>query len=298
MKRPSPLVVSVIVVGALAILLSLLARFASTHTAGTEASSADSYAYGGAVPLMAGRGIAAPTMEKTAGQTAAQVDQKIIKTGSLDLAVGSVNETAAQLRALASGKGGYVQDASVNERADGTKFGSFTLRIPSKEFESIITEAKKLATLVKSETTAGQDVTEQYTDLQAQLRNARAQETEYLNILKKATSVQDILNVQQYLGSIRGTIESLQGRLQYLENVTSYATLSIILSEDTRLRAPSGGFRPLEDMRAAAQTLVLLAQALVTWLIWFVVIGVGILAPLTLVIFLVYRLIRRFVRKS
>lgn len=242
--------------------------------------------------------IVPPSPRPTGGETAAEADQKIIKTGSLDLAVESVDETTAKLTALATGKGGYVQSSSVNERNDGTKFGSLTIRIPSTAFESTLVEAKKLATSVKSENTHGQDVTEEYTDLQAQLRNAQAQEVEYLAILKKAQSVQDILNVQQYLGNIRSTIESLQGRIKYFSNLTSYSTISITLSEDTTLQAPSRGFRPLEDMRTALQSLLLLAEALVTWMIWLVIVGGGILIPLALITYLLYRFVRHFTRRS
>lgn len=220
--------------------------------------------------------------------TAAETDQKVIKTGSLDLAVAQVDEAETKLRALATGAGGYVEHASVNERDDGTRYGSMTLRVPAVAFETTLAEAKKTATLVKSEVTGGQDVTEQYTDLQAQLRNAQAQEQEYLVILKKATSVQDILDVQQYLGNIRGTIESLQGRIKYLSNLTSYSTLSISLSEDTSIQAPTRGFRPLEDVRAAAQALVLFAEALLTLVIWVLVIGV----PLAVLAYLGYQLVR------
>lgn len=251
-----------------------------------------SYATKGMMPIVP------PNPRPTGGETAAEADQKIIKTGSLDLAVENVDETTAKLTALATGKGGYVQSSSVNERNDGTKFGSLTIRIPSTAFESTLVEAKKLATSVKSENTHGQDVTEEYTDLQAQLRNAQAQEVEYLAILKKAQSVQDILNVQQYLGNIRSTIESLQGRIKYFSNLTSYSTISITLSEDTTLQAPSRGFRPLEDMRTALQSLLLLAEALVTWMIWLVIVGGGILIPLALITYLLYRFVRHFTRRS
>lgn len=258
----------------------------------TESFATDSSA-GFAGKMMVG-GIVPPMNGQTAGETAAEVDQKIIKTGYLSLAVEHAEEAASALSALATGLGGYVQNSSLEERADGTKFGSVTIRIPSKRFEDAMTEAKKLATQVKSENVGGQDVTEQFTDLEAQLRNAKAQELEYLNILKKAQTVQDILSVQSYLGGVRSQIESLQGRLKYLENQTSYATLSVALSEDARVTVPGRDFRPLNDLKTAAQALVVVFQSLVTWIIWFVVIGGGVLIPLALVVWALVALAKRF----
>lgn len=314
--RPSKLVIGALIAGGLAILAAVLSvagpmmgtvavspraggvtqssgvALGMPSFAAPEIASDTSYATKGMMPIVP------PSPSPTGGQTAAEADQKIIKTASLDLAVTSVDETIAKITALATGKGGYVQSSSANERDDGTKFGSITIRVPSTVFESTGIEIKKLATLVKSETASGQDVTEQYTDLQAQLRNAQAQEQEYLNILKKAQTVQDILNVQQYLSNIRGTIESLQGRIKYFSNLTSYSTFAITLSEDTVVKAPSQGFRPLEDARAAVQSLIVLGEALVSWLIWIVVVGGGILIPIALVVYLLYRLVRHFTRKS
>ncbi len=236
---------------------------------------------------------APPMMQQTAGATAAEVDQKIIKTGYLSLSVEHADAAASSLAALATGMGGYVQNSSLEERTDGTKFGSVVIRIPSARFDDALAESKKLATQVKSENVGGQDVTEQYTDLEAQLRNAKAQETEYLNILKKAQNVQDILSVQSYLGGVRSQIESLQGRLKYLGNQTSYATLSVSLSEDARVTVPGRDFRPLNDLKTAAQTLVAVFQGLATWLIWFAVIGGGTLIPLALLVWGVVVILKR-----
>ena len=260
-KRHVPIVPITLVIAAVAVIGAVVLRISSPNAQRTssvpwESSVVSSGLSGESV---AGRpsfaqdkaiAVPFPVPPMTAGDTAAVAEPRVIKTGSLNVAVQHVDETVTSLRVLA-----------------------------------------------RSETTAAQDVTEQYTDLEAQLRNARAQEQEYLNILKRAQTVQDILNVQQYLGSIRAQIESLQGRIKYLENATSYATLSIFLSEDTRVRAPSAGFRPLQDARAAMQALVLLFQALMTWVIWLVIVGIGTLVPLGLIVWVLFVLIRRLVRR-
>lgn len=222
----------------------------------------------------------------TAGETAAQVDQKIIKNGYLQLTVEKVAEVASKITEMATRRGGFLQNSSVTERGDGTYSGDITVRIPAMEFEAAMAEAKSYATLVRNETASGQDVTEQYTDLEAQLRNARAQEETYLEILKRAATIEDILSVQDRLGSIRAQIESLQGRLQYLENITAYSTVRVSLSEEPSVRLPTREFRPFAIVKEAFQTLVAVFQGLIAGAIWLAIVWGGVLLPLAAVIWL------------
>jgi hypothetical protein len=251
-------------------------------------------AYKGIGRDMADEGFFPPIPPPTAGQTAAEVDQKIIKNGHLRLVVEKVSEAVTKATELAARKGGFVQSSSVTERGDGTYFGEIVIRVPAKEFEATMTEAKSFATVVKNETSSGQDVTEQYTDLQAQLRNAQAQEETYLQILKRAQTVEDILMVQERLGNIRSVIESLQGRLKYLENVTAYSTVSISLEEEPRVRVPTKEFRLGAIVREAAQKLVAVGQKLIAGLVRVVIVWGGILVPLALLAWLVHKAWLRF----
>lgn len=234
----------------------------------------------------------------TAGQTAAESDQKIIRTGSLVLVVEKVEETVKTIGTIAEEAGGYMQSSNVSELADGTLYGSMTIRIPSGRFSETVTAAKNLATLVPKETTNAQDVTEEYTDLDAQLRNTKAQEAEYLQILARAESVQDILAVQSYLSGTRAQIEQLQGRLQYLENRTAYATLSIELTEEPSITAPTQDFRPGSAVHEAIQALVVLLQGLVVLGIWTIIIGGPFIVLLGLIVFLCVKLIRRLMKNT
>ncbi len=239
-----------------------------------------------------------PDAYETAGETAADVDQKIIKTGFLSLEVSNVEETEAKITTLASGKGGFVQDSDMSEREDGTHFGNITVRVPSSEFESTMNEIKLYAVVVETQSAQGQDVTEQYTDLEAQLRNAQAQEAEYLKILTQANTVEEILQVQSYLSGVRAQIESLQGRVQYLENKTSYSTISVGLSEEPTLRVPTKGFNLSATAREALQALVAVIQNIATTLVWFVIVGGGILLPLAGIAYILYRVVRQFVARN
>lgn len=250
-------------------------------------------ALGAPSAIVADEGFVPPFLPPSAGKTAAEVDQKVIKNGYLRMVVDRVSETAAQIASMAERRGGFVQNSSVTERGDGAYSGEVTVRVPAKEFETAMAEIKSYAKVVKNETRSGQDVTEQYTDLQAQLRNAKAQEETYLQILKRAQTVEDILKVQERLGGIRSVIESLQGRIQYLENVTSYSTITISLEEEPAVRVPTKEFRPLSSVKAAFQTLVAALQGFVVAVIWIVIVLGGVLAPAWLIVWAVRKLWRR-----
>lgn len=238
-----------------------------------------------------------PIPEPTAGQTAADVDQKIIKNGNLSVIVDDVEASAQKVIEVATEKGGFVQHSSVSEREDGTHFGSVTIRIPSNEFEAAVADVKNLAVSVENESISGQDVTEQFTDLEARLNNAKAQEATFLRILDQATNVQDTLAVQRELGNIRAQIESLEGRIQYLENQTSFSTLHISLSEEPSLRIPTKEFRPISEIKEAASALISIGQNVILGFIWLVIVGGGIGIPLAILIWIIILLIRKVLQK-
>src|SRR5688572_17815947 len=233
-----------------------------------------------------------PDYYQTGGQTAAEVDQKIIKNGSLRVTVDNVSNSLDRISAIAKDRDGFVQSSSASEREDGKHDGQVTIRVPVVHFEAAMADVKALAKVVNYESATGQDVTEQYTDLQAQLRNAKAQEEEYLRIMKKAETVEDILKVQERLGYVRGQIESLEGRIKYLENQTSLSTITVSLTEEVLVQAPTKEFRPGSVVREALQTLIVLGQNIVSASIWIAIVGGGIGVPALILVLIVRALVR------
>lgn len=211
--------------------------------------------------------------DESASTTAANVEQKVIKTADLELKVVAADESVTKLTSLALAQGGFVASSSVNEDANGDKRGYITLRVPVEKFESTIQDAKALAEKVISESTNGQDVTEQFTDLTARLGAAQAQEAQYLVILQSAKNVTEILAVQVHLADTRAEIESLQGQITYLENRTSLSTINVTLVEETRVSIPTGKFELGEEISLAANMLVVTLQRIATAVIWLVVVA-------------------------
>jgi len=227
------------------------------------------------------------------GKTAAEVDQKVIKTASVSVIVSDVDVAIASISGYVTGKGGFIQNANTFERVKGKKSGSLTVRVPVTEFDATLKEIRARVAFVQSESVNGQDVTEEYSDLEAQLKNAQAQEKAYLAVLDKAKSVEDILKVQSYLGSIRQQIEQLQGRIQYLQNVTSYSTVTVAFEQEGAITVPSNEFRPLAVARESFRALIGIVQNAVESLIRLIIVGGGTMLPVLLLAFIVWKLWRR-----
>jgi len=240
-----------------------------------------------------------PPTKNNSGATAderAAVGPKIIKNGSVRLSVRDTDKTVEQINGIAKEKGGFVADVRVSEN-DGEKTGYITIRIPVAKFDETATAVKKLAVMVLDESANSEDVTAQYVDLQARLNAKKAEEAQYLEILKRAVKIEDILQVTQYLSNVRTEIEQLQGQLRYLSDKTDYATLSITLVQETRVQAPTPSWQPAETFRQALQYLIVVLQGFVNVAIVVVIFAVGFILPLLLVLALIVWLIRVAIRR-
>lgn len=228
---------------------------------------------------------------------AAEIDEKVIKTGSLDLIVDRADESMIAVDAITKEKGGFVQTSNLQEHPDGTKSGYATIRVPAEKFDESMEALKQLALVIERETSSAEDVTERYIDLAARLKNAQAQEARYVEILDIATTVEEILQIESALGNIRGYIESLQGQLQYLDSLTGFSTITISLSEEPVITVGGKEFRPGTNVKQAAQAVVAIAQALVVAIIWIVIVGVGVGVPLALIVWLGWKGVTRIRRR-
>ncbi len=163
-------------------------------------------------------------------------DRKIVRTATLELSVEKVGSSVDQVQQIAAAAGGFVSSSSLNSespqgQADGRQrqTASITIRVPAQAYASVMSQLRGIAKEVGAEKSDASEVTEEYTDLQARLRNLEATEGRYLELLAKAQSIQDILLVQDRLNSVRLEIERAQGRIKLLDDLTDLATVSIQL---------------------------------------------------------------------
>lgn len=235
-----------------------------------------------------------PPMDGNSGDLSKydDVGPRIIKTGSVSMDVKNTQETLESIGELAATYDGFVQSSNTWLNYNDSLAGSITLRVGSEHFEVAMVEIKKLATVVRSESVSGQDVTEEFIDVEARLGTLRAEEAQYLEILKKATTVEEILQVNDYLARVRRDIESSEGRLQYLENRTSLSTITVDMAEEASVIAPTRDWQPFVVVKQAINQLVVASQGFVNLVIWVLVFGV----PIVLVGWLVRMGVKR-VRK-
>jgi len=166
------------------------------------------------------------------------VSTRVIETGSVDLEVkpGTLGGAIDQLDSLAAGLGGFVASSQTSE-AGTSPTGDLTLRVPAARFEQLLTQVRALGHPL-SVTTAGQDVTAQYVDLQARIAALEATRQQFLQILAKAEAIGDILSVEEQINDLQVQIEQLQGQQRVLDDQTTYSTLSVQLSEQGATAAP------------------------------------------------------------
>lgn len=227
------------------------------------------------------------------GDLAERSKPRVVRNANFSLVVKSAGEAVERLEGLAQRFGGFVQSSSLWEVRPGVRNGSLTIRLPEKHFTPALAEVRRLGLSVESEQVSGQDVTAQYIDLKARLKVAEAEEAQYLDILKRADKIPDVLQVTHQLSAVRSRIESLKGQIQLLENQSDFSTINVNLREDVPLPAIIQKWRPLRQVVKAWQALLATLKGLVNVLIWLAVY----IMPLALVVFAVWRLIRALRRR-
>jgi hypothetical protein len=172
----------------------------------------------------------------------AAADQtRVVKNGHVDLLVGGgqVEESLTRITSLAVARGGFVSDSSTSV-GQGSPSGTVTVRIPSAAFETVVDQVRRLGR-VQQLSTSGQDVTAQYVDLQARITAASQAQQRFLTILNQATTIGDVLAVQQQIDALNTQLDQLEGQQRLLDDQTSYGTLSVSVAQSAgALEATNG----------------------------------------------------------
>jgi len=173
------------------------------------------------------------------GSGSAIIDTKIIKTAYLTIEVTDVTGSVETLKSLVSQKGGYISSTNIQKNYNNRLSGSVILRVPATEFDTTLTAVKAAGT-VKSVSTQGQDVTEEYVDLQAQKTSYQNQLAQYNEIMKKAVKVEDVITVQQQIDRVQTELNRLEGRLKYLDSRIDLSTITVNLEEPEPVGGETG----------------------------------------------------------
>jgi hypothetical protein len=192
--------------------------------------SANAAVGGGGMELnMANEADAAP--EKGMPEESKSItEKKLIKNGDISFEVKNIKDTKAFLQKVISKHKGYISNEKIEDyRVNPTEI--LTVRVPNSNFDNIINEIGLEVGEFDSKRIDIEDVTAEFVDIEARLKNKKQLEGKYQELLAKANNMNDILKIEKEISLIREDIESTEGRLRYLNNQVGYSTLIITYYE-------------------------------------------------------------------
>lgn len=238
---------------------------------------------------------------EAASQASAQfTERKIIRNAELNIETGSPSDGQQKISTIAEKHGGFVV-TSESRQNDGQAQSqpatviSIIIRVPAANFAAAIEEIRGVALgsgRILHQKISGQDVTEEYIDLEARIRTQRALESQMLEIMKQSRKVSEALEVQTQLASVRTEIERLEGRRRFLENQSALSTITIALHTPAPVvAATTYGF--WHSVKSAFGDGVDTALSIILGVIQFVIVSIPVLLLIVFPLWLVFRFLRR-----
>ncbi len=193
-----------------------------------------------------------PMMEQSVDKASANeevvfTERKLIKNGSVEFETDDINSTRAVILKSIEKYRGYTSSDQENKYS-GRISNTIVVRVPASDFDTFLNDATKGVTRFDSKNIDVSDVTEEFVDHEARLKTKKELENRYLEILKRAKTVTEMLEVEKQLGELRSEIESVEGRLKYLRSQVSLSTISITFYQNVASETAFGnrfldGFR-------------------------------------------------------
>lgn len=229
-------------------------------------------------------------------------DRMIVYTGSVTLQVNDTAQAITQIQDILKNVNGYIASKNVVARGDNKLRGTINVRIPAVALDSTLTQIKALGVKVLKETADSNDVTAEYVDLEARRKNLEAYEIELQKLLEtvreRTGKAEDILAVYNQLTQVRGEIEQIKGRQNYLQNTSALATYAIeLVPVEEIVVEGKPGWNPGEIFAASLNDLVTALQGLVGVTIRFMVVVVPLLLILLVPVVLFFLIVRALVKR-
>jgi Domain of unknown function (DUF4349) len=228
-----------------------------------------------------------------ANTVAYAAERKIIRNATLTVEVNSPPETQRKIASIAESHQGFVVTSEATQRMTEDRartevIVNLVVRVPAAQFNQTMEEIRATGLRIVQEKITGQDVTEEFMDLEARIKNQKALESQFIEIMKRAGKVDDALSVQRELAEVRTEIEKLAGRRRFLENQSSLSTINVTLQPPTQIVNATGFWY---SVKSAFSDGVEVALAMVLFLIRAVIA----LLPVAIIFGLPLTLIARFV---
>ncbi len=168
----------------------------------------------------------------TESSTEETAERMIIHNAVIRTQVKELAKAQSNIELKVKKYGGYIVESNVYQEDNQTTSGNMIVRIPEKHFETFLFDAEEEASKVLERNVTGQDVTEQYVDLNSRLTSKRAVEERLLVFMKGAEKTEDLLKISSDLASVQEEIEVIVGKMKYLENQSSYSTIELTMQEN------------------------------------------------------------------
>lgn len=222
------------------------------------------------------------------------LNRKILRNAELMLEVSDPMVANRQITSIAESLGGFVVSSESRQRPTEESGKqelqiNVVVRVAAVNFALALEQIRAQGSRVIQEKTTGQDVTEEFIDLEARIKTQKALESQFLEIMKQANKVPDALEVQRQVADVRTEIEKLEGRKRFLENRASLSTITVSLQTPSAIVVSTSGFR--RNLREAVADSVSVASGIVLFLTRFVIVMV----PIFILIIIPGLLVTRFV---
>ena len=248
-------------------------------------------------------GAGAPAKSTGVQASPYQQGRLIIKNGEMTLLVADTDRALDQATNVAVDTGGYIV-ASRTWLEDGFKHAQMTMGVPVDQFEVAQRRLRQLAVEVQNDTASGQDVSDEFVDLQSRLNNQEATAARIREFLKDAKTVEEALNVNAQLTEVENEIEQIKGRMNYLKDRAAYSTLVVTLNPQRPTPTPTltptptptptpAYWQPGKTVEAAGNALSNLLQGLGDALIWLGIVVLPVMIPVLALIAIVMYFNRR-----
>lgn len=222
-------------------------------------------------------------------------DQLIIYTGRMDLEVADLTVAVQQADQLIRGLGGHVAASQASNDGD-QQTASVTYRIPAARWSEALAGMRALGVKVLNENVGSEDVTAQVVDLDARITNLQSTETALQSVMTQATTITDILKVQDELTAVRSEIETLTAQRDHLAARAALATLTVNFNIPfVATTVAAEGWNLGTEIDNALASLVRVGQSLASILVWLLIVVVPVVLPFVLLIALGVWLRRRWV---
>ena len=170
-----------------------------------------------------------PVEAKTASNSV--IEKKVIKTSELVIEVSDFEEALLKIKSYAKNNKAYISDENQYNQTYQIS-SSLIIRVPKEKFDLLLDSISLIAKAVNSKSIHMQDVTAEFIDIESRLKNKKEVELQYRELLKKAGSISEILEVNEHLRIVREEIEAKEGRLKYLSSQVNYSTINLTVSQN------------------------------------------------------------------